>query len=435
MSYESLRAAPLPPVVDIARKGSKERSRTANGRWWESSKQMRSLLTLVLALILAAPGFSDASAGGTAAVARVAQRLQGTWDCRGPVPGSTSREVYVRAGEKRIVLHNAVHTARGLRGVVVETFGYDPQTATWELSAPMNRFFDVMQLGAHGWRAQQWVFTGTQTLQNVVRPTRIVYTSLGPNLYRREHQSQERGVWQADGAFVCRRFAPTPTKFVPAIAVRRKPIAIPSEHVALTARGAPASSAPPRMSRTPQTARVPTARMVPTGRPPPPRVPQTPPTSLRPRTPQTPWTQPMPRTPPTAREPRALRGTPVRRSPPVSRNPATRVALGMRAPRAVTVTPDDQASSLIGVWSCRTFGGLSATHTFTRRPDRAISLHNVLRIGDRDYDIDEIYRFRGSDGTWSNVTQGGAYVGTAGRWLGSTWVSTAALRIAMSACR
>ncbi|MDQ2909049.1 MAG: hypothetical protein M3R44_06840 [Candidatus Eremiobacteraeota bacterium] len=57
-----------------------------------------------------------------------------------------------------------------------------------------------------------------------------------------------------------------------------------------------------------------------------------------------------------------------------------------------------------------------------QQPDGAISLHNVLRIGDRDYNIDETYRFRGANGTWSNVTQGGAYVGTAGRWLGPTWV-------------
>jgi len=315
---------------------------------------MRSLLALALIAPLAAGtlSFSNASTDANAPVARVAERLLGTWDCRGPVPGSAAREVYTRSGENTIMLRNAVHTARGLSGVVHETFGYDPVKATWQLSAPMNRFFDLMQLGAQRWGAQQWVFTGTQTVQNVARPTRIVYTSLGPGAYRREHQSETGVAWKADGAFVCRRASPAKPRFVAAIGVQRSPAAVPAKQ-AIGARAKPKAAAIPA--------------------------------------------------------PRAARST-------------ARVALGMPAERTISPLSGDRAYALVGAWSCRTFGGASATHTFARRNDATLLLHNVLRISDRNYDIDETYRFDRSNQTWSNVTQGGAYVGTARRWLGSTWV-------------
>ncbi len=337
---------------------------------------MRWLVVLALSLPSASvtPGFSDASTDANAPVARVAQQLQGTWDCRGPVPGSASREVYVRSGENTIVLRNAVHTGLGLSGVVHETFRYDPVKATWELSAPMNRFFDVMQLGAEQWRTQQWVFTGTQTVQNVARPTRIVYTSLGPGAYRREHQSENGGAWQADGAFVCRRLSPAAPRFVAAIGVQRSPAAAPVQ--------------------------LPTA------------APAQRPTAVRARPP----------TPPLIRTPRAVRSTAATRKPAPAHSPAARVALGMPAEHTSSPVSGDRAYALIGAWSCRTFGGASATHTFARRDDATLLLHNVLHISDRDYDIDETYRFDRSNKMWSNVTQGGAYVGTARQWLGSTWV-------------
>jgi len=311
---------------------------------------MRSVLTLALGLSLATASFgiSDASHDSATTVTRVAQRLQGTWDCRGPVLGSTSREVYARGGPNTIALRNAVHTARGLSGIVDETFGYDPATATWELSAPMNRFFDVMQLGAQDWRTAQWVFTGTQTVQNVARPVRIVYTSLGPDAYRREHQSLVGSGWQGDGAFACRRLPAVAAHFVPAIGVVRS-TAVPVHRVAAARTAAPT------------------------------------------------------------------------RAPAHTHAAAARVALGMQAPRTARLA-DDKASSLIGAWSCRTFGGADATHTFTRKNDGTLMLHNVLHIGERDYHIDETYRFNRSNKTWSNVTEGGAYLGTAPRWLGSTWV-------------
>jgi len=331
---------------------------------------MRPLLALALSVPLAAgtANFSNASAEANMPVARVAQRLEGTWDCRGPVPGSVSREAYSRSGENRIVLRNVVHTARGLTGVVHETFGYDSVTATWELSAPMNRFFDVMQLGAQNWRAQQWIFTGTQTVQNVARPTRIIYTSLGPDAYRREHQSATRGGWQADGAFVCRRESPAAARFVAAIGVRRSPAAAPvapAKH-AIAARASP--------------------------------------TPVPPRT------------------PRASRTATVAREPAPAHSATARIALGMRMEHTISAMSADRAFSLIGAWSCRTFGGASATHTFVRQNDATLLLHNVLRLGERDYDIDETYRFNHANERWSNVTEGGAYVGTARRWLGSTWV-------------
>ncbi|MBC5800330.1 MAG: hypothetical protein GIW94_10230, partial [Candidatus Eremiobacteraeota bacterium] len=312
---------------------------------------MRFALTFALALAaaVASSGPAGAASDAEAPVTRVAQRLEGTWECRGPVAGSTSREVYARGGPSTIVLHNAVHTARGREGVVHETFGYDAARARWNLSAPMNPFFDVLQLDARDWRAQQWVFTGTQTVQNVARPTRIIYTSRGSDAYRREHQSRSGGVWQADGAFECRRERSAAAQFVPAIAVLRR-TAAPLHHPATGVRTA-----------------VPAPHRLPT--------------------------------------PRA----------------SHHVALRIPVPQTAAMS-SDRVYSLIGAWSCRTFGGLSATHTFTRPSTDTLLLLNVLRIGDRDYHIHETFRFDPARQIWSNVTEGGAYVGTAPRWLGRIWV-------------
>ena len=75
-----------------------------------------------------------------------------------------------------------------------------------------------------------------------------------------------------------------------------------------------------------------------------------------------------------------------------------------------------------GIWDCKTFGGAEATHTYTREADGSIQLHNVLSIAKHTYALDETYRFDRATERWTAATSGGAYSGTAGRWLGDTWV-------------
>ena len=83
----------------------------------------------------------------------------------------------------------------------------------------------------------------------------------------------------------------------------------------------------------------------------------------------------------------------------------------------------DRAYALTqGTWDCKTFGGAPATHTYTRKADGAIELHNVLSIAKHTYTIDETYRFDRVKERWTAATSGGAYAGSAGRWLGETWV-------------
>ena len=389
---------------------------TGFGRSWEVSWRMPAPLPVALALALAAPTSPPAAGAGDATVARVVQRLAGTWQCVGPVLGSTSREVYRRTGPTAIALDNAVHTARGLAGVVHETFAYDARSSTWQLSAPMNRFFDTMQLGAPVWHSERWVFNGSQTVQNVVRPTRIVYTSLGPDVYRREHQTEEGGVFRADGAFVCRRSPTAPARFVPAIAVHPVASAVPSRAVAVVAPPRERASTPsvpaprPRVTLTPQPFSR-TKAAIGTKQP----------ASGKPA--ETPKPIETPKPPETEISARPAPVATARRASKALQSPTARVALAVPE-KATILAPAtrDRAYTLVGLWSCKTFGGLTATHAFAQPTTGTLLLHNVLRINDRDYVIDEAYRYNAATGSWSNVTQGGAYVGTAGRWLGATWV-------------
>lgn len=83
--------------------------------------------------------------------------------------------------------------------------------------------------------------------------------------------------------------------------------------------------------------------------------------------------------------------------------------------------PADHAFSLVGTWACRTLLGDTSTHVYTLDGNDALALRNRVTIGGRTYDIEENYRFDPAHADWENVTAGGAYRGTAPRWLGSSW--------------
>jgi hypothetical protein len=114
-----------------------------------------------------------------------------------------------------------------------------------------------------------------------------------------------------------------------------------------------------------------------------------------------------------------------------SRSPAPNAA-ATKSPVSVALAPapherdigrTDRAYSLTrGTWDCTTFGGADATHTYTRKADGTIELHNVLNIAKHDYAIDETYRFDRAKEEWTASTSGGAYAGVAGKWVTDKWV-------------
>jgi hypothetical protein len=127
-----------------------------------------------------------------------------------------------------------------------------------------------------------------------------------------------------------------------------------------------------------------------------------------------------------AEPPAVAEATPSRSPGPEAKatKPPVRVALGIpAASHEREPSGADRAYSLTrGTWDCTTFGGADATHTYTRKADGTIELHNVLNIAKHDYAIDETYRFDRAKDQWTASTSGGAYAGVAGKWLADKWI-------------
>jgi len=158
------------------------------------------------------------AAFSTASVAQpeaVASRLLGSWRCSGYAPGSASTETYTRAADGSFLLTNAVRTSTGISGTTVEALRYDRASETWTLDVNPNPYFGGMSLSAAVWRGDQWVFTGTETIDGTARQVRIIYTDLGPLAFRREHQQQLGNVWADDAEFVCQRTSALPEPVAP----------------------------------------------------------------------------------------------------------------------------------------------------------------------------------------------------------------------------
>lgn len=314
---------------------------------------------VIIGVLLLAVPLGRLALSATSDTASETSRLLGSWDCSGSVAGSSSTAVYRRANDTTLELTMQVRTAAGVTGNVHERFAYDPASGVWSLDSGESRFYQAEHLQAGAWTAPEWTFTGTEIARGKTRTVRIVYADSLPDTFVREHQALVNGRWTADGTFVCRR-APVDVRY--------------DEGVLLSeAENVPAATATPLRAPI-NDARTPTPR--PTATP-----------SATPR---------------------------------VSTRVATGSASHPRAPGGKTV---DRAYELTqGVWDCKTFGGAAATHTYTRKGDGSIELHNVLSIAKHAYSIDETYRFDRATERWTVATSGGAYAGTAGRWLGETWV-------------
>jgi hypothetical protein len=244
----------------------------------------------------------------------------------------------------------------------------------WSLDAGTSRSSDSEHLEAPAWQAGDWTFSGTEKVARKSRPVRVVYSYVPPDTYVRAHQVLSGNRWNDDETEVCRRapleanydagFPPPGDGFVPAIG-------------SVTARSASPSPSPAAAGPGPATA-----------------------------------------------TPKTAAASPVSSSTPEAASSA--VALSApKQPSAVKPQANvvDRAFALTqGVWDCKTFGGADATHTYTRDGNDTIKLHNVLRIANHDYAIDESYRFDAAKERWTTVTSGSAYSGVAGRWISDDWV-------------
>jgi len=333
---------------------------------------MRAYLGFLFAILsstsaLAAP---DTATAATADIAR----LEGSWECVGSVPGSIAEERYTKTGNGMISLENDVHTATGVNGTIVETFTYDRDRHSWLLTAPANLFFDGMSLVSHGALGATLAFVGTEVVQNKPRSVRIVYTFESKDTFRREHQREQAGGWQEDGAYDCLRAdpttaagkasapaarvaiaatpaptpAPTPVP-TPKPTLRPTPIPTPVPTPKPTVRPTPFPTLPPVAKPTPVPTPPPTPKPTPVPTPPPtpkptpvPTPPSTPKPTPVPTPPPTPKPTPVPTPPPTPKPtpvptpPPTPKPTPVPTLPPTPK--PTRVPTPAPTPRP-TATP------------------------------------------------------------------------------------------------
>ncbi len=317
------------------------------------------VLALIIGLLLAVP-LGRLALSATSDTASETARLLGSWDCSTSGSGSSSTALYRRVNETTLELTMQVRTAAGVTGSVRERFAYDRASGVWSLDGDKSRFYQAEHLEAGAWTAPEWTFTGTEIAQGKTRTVRIVYADSLPDTFVREHQAIVNGRWTADGTFSCRRSL---------VDARYDEGLLLSE-----VQNAPSATATPLRATNAAAAS------------------------------------------PTPRRPSA--------APTVTARPAARVATRNASPeRASGGTPVDRAYELTqGIWDCKTFGGAAATHTYTRKADGTIELHNVLSIAKHAYTIDETYRFDRATARWTAATSGGAYAGSASRWTGDTWV-------------
>ena len=431
---------------------------------------MRGFLIALVALALATTCPAPLSFAAQPSASSELARLFGTWNCEGFAAGSSSVESYARQTDGSVTLTNRVHTSVGSEGTILETFAFDRARAMWTLSSAPNPLFGGLQLTGGRWSGDRWVLTGTEVVQNVPRPVRIVYTSLGSGAFRREHQAPSSGSWVNDGEFVCERSgvagtlaarpaaasgnmprpsaAPLVVATAPATPEKIAALRVSSPATALPPAGVPSifpSSVPTRTPApkvTPPTIASPTIAPQAIARPtiapptivPPTIVPPTiaPPTIARP-TFARPTVAATAVAPSTVASPASAAQTAAQErvastaatQPPIATHAPSRIAarLPSHAASSNTYQPTDRAFKLVGsAWSCESVGGEPSTHRYSRSGDDAITLHDDVRVAQHTYAIVETYRFDAARRLWTTAVQGGGYTGTAAPWLHNKWI-------------
>ena len=197
-------AAHAPPSVSV-RGTHCERS---------NSRDMR---TLGLCFVLCAAAVSPLSAQDTAPAADRTAGLIGTWQCES-FRHSDGTWTFVRNSDDSIALKNKFRTDTGLSGEFDETYSFDPQSGLWNwASMQIDRTGSLQEDGkAKPWTEATWTFDGRlrttemstgslQPARTLARNIRMVYTTLGPDTFRRDMETFYDGRWASNSASTCKR--------------------------------------------------------------------------------------------------------------------------------------------------------------------------------------------------------------------------------------
>lgn len=139
-----------------------------------------------------------------------AQVLVGTWNCE-TYAGSISTQTFTRdPSGTQLTLDNKVELPTGVPIELRETYAYDAASNTWTYDSPASALWGAAHGTSGPWLQRRWVFTGRAGLlttygQIVERPIRMIYTMLGPDAIRRQHQIQDDGAWRNYSEAVCTR--------------------------------------------------------------------------------------------------------------------------------------------------------------------------------------------------------------------------------------
>jgi len=123
--------------------------------------------------------------------------LIGAWSCD-TFENWHGEQRYVANGSERIVLFNALQAPNG-KVIIVQRFRLDDLKQRW------STYVEGGDFSAQGgpWLGRNWIFDGVW--RGVEGAARLVYTSLGPNAFRRDFQVRDGKRWHTSTGETCIR--------------------------------------------------------------------------------------------------------------------------------------------------------------------------------------------------------------------------------------
>jgi hypothetical protein len=170
-----------------------------------------------MCVVLFAAAVAPLSAQDGAPVTDRAPGLIGTWRCES-IQHSNGTWSFERNQDDSIVMKNKFRTATGLSGEFDETYRFDPRSRLWNWSSlQADRPGSLQEDGkAAPWTADAWTFDGQKRetemssgsilpARTVTQNIRMVYSSLGPDAFRRDIEVFHDGRWITTSASTCKR--------------------------------------------------------------------------------------------------------------------------------------------------------------------------------------------------------------------------------------
>jgi hypothetical protein len=104
----------------------------------------------------------------------------------------------VSSGSDRLVLFNVLQSPDG-KATIIQRFRFDAPRQRW------STYVEGGDFSARGapWHGRYWVFEGVW--RGVGAAARLIYTSLGPNAFRRDFQVRGGDQWKTSTGETCIR--------------------------------------------------------------------------------------------------------------------------------------------------------------------------------------------------------------------------------------